>query len=282
MSIYFETRRTFPFQRPSRESNRIAMSSTIQVLVFPTNSTFNQPGTLAGRQWKTALGYLASCPSFSSAWWGRHLEAPELVTVLVDWNTSSAAKAFLSKHYASFAAFLEPLLAMPAHLPDAAEINPISLAEPAALPGGGGLTTISKLTYDSLSADQRFHLLAPTFEIYVQELGAAADHGAAGFKGGNAAWAVDSTGEKTTTLWLLTSWQSVEAEQRCEKTFQTANGLNMKDTFLRKMLEQADPGVETHHVAWEILTPDIMEWWKDSDNTTWPYQPLKNSEDIST
>lgn len=267
------------------------MSSTIQVLAFHRNCTFDQPKTPDGQQWKKAIGYLASCPSFFSAWWGRHIHleleieaASELehdmtmpmVTALVDWNTRSAAQVFLSDHYASFVALLEPLLASPPELPDAAEINPVTLAEPAALPGGG-LTTITKLTYGSLSDEQRFHLIAPTLDIYVQELANAADDVAAGFKGGNAAWSVDSKGARTTTFWLLMSWESVEAEQWCEKTLQTANGLNMKDAFLKKMLEQADPSAETHHVAWEMLTPDMMEWWADSDNATWPYQPLKKS-----
>ena len=48
-----------------------------------------------------------------------------------------------------------------------------------------------------------------------------------------------------------------------EKTLLTVNGLNMKNEFLREMRARAVPCVETHHVAWGMLTPDIMKWWKE-------------------
>jgi hypothetical protein len=102
-----------------------------------------------------------------------------------------------------------------------------------------------------------------------------------GYKDGYAAWELDDTGAETATLWILTSWMSVEAEQRCEKELCTAEGLNLKDVYLEKMMEKADDGVKTHHVAWEMLTEDMMEYWKDSDNPVWPYRPLKQRDAIT-
>jgi len=255
------------------------MSTIFQIFSVPSSSTFDQPNTMAGRQWKIALGYPARCPGFSCAWWGRHFEAPERVTLLLDWNRKSAAQAFLSEYYNLFAALLQPLVTTPPTYSSAAEIDTIHVAEPASLPGGGGLTSLKKLTFDSLNADQRYYLLAPTLRGYLDELDASIEACEAGFKGSNAGWEVDSTGARTATLWMLTSWTSVEAEQWCEKELRTANDLNMKDAFLKKVLEKTDTGEETHHVAWEMLTPNELEWWKDSDNTIWPYKPLKPKAD---
>ena len=81
-------------------------------------------------------------------------------------------------------------------------------------------------------------------------------------------------------LWMLVSWESVEAEQRCEKTLRAANGRNMEEAFLGRLLEQADPGGAMYHVAWELLSPGIMAWWKDSENPKWPYQPLKDGREV--
>ncbi|KAH6673427.1 hypothetical protein B0J14DRAFT_590762 [Halenospora varia] len=255
------------------------MSTTIQILVLSGNSTFDQPTTPDGRQWKTALSYLASCESWFSTFWGRHLEAQEKVTLLIDWDTPSAAQTFLNAQYTSFASRLGPLLARTPEQPSTADLYALVI-EPAALPRGG-LTTIRKLTYNSLTIDQRFRLLSETFNEYVQALGVAARAGnenAAGWKGGTAAWALDgATGSDTTTLWMFVSWESEEAEQRCEKSLRAENGRNVKEVDLDPLLEQADPGGEIYHVAWDMLTPDIITRWKDSENPRWPYKPLKNS-----
>jgi hypothetical protein len=54
------------------------------------------------------------------------------------------------------------------------------------------------------------------------------------------------------------------------------NGKTQKEASLGKLLEEADPGGEVYHVAWDMIGPGIMEYWKDSKNPTWPYQPLKD------
>lgn len=100
-----------------------------------------------------------------------------------------------------------------------------------------------------------------------------------GFKGCDAGWEVDSSGANTATFWILTGWTSVEAEQRCEKELQTADGLNVHDTFFKKILEKADTGVETHHVAWEMLANFMMDYWYESDNPVWPYNLIEQKED---
>ncbi len=171
---------------------------------------------------------------------------------------------------------LAPVLAAPADLSYAVDIHP-AVVEPAALPGGGGgLTTISKMTYNSLSVEKRSHLLVP-FNFYNQILGEEARNSAAGYRGGTAAWAVDwVTGAPTTTLWMLVSWDSLEAEHECETTLMSPNGKTQKEVSLGKLLEEADPGGEVYHVVWDMIWPGIMEYWKDSKNPTWPYQPLKD------
>ena len=55
------------------------------------------------------------------------------------------------------------------------------------------------------------------------------------------------------------------------------DGTNQKEASLGPLLEKADPGGEVYHVAWDVLLPDIMVWWKDSENTKFPYKPLKDS-----
>jgi hypothetical protein len=102
-----------------------------------------------------------------------------------------------------------------------------------------------------------------------------------GYKGGYAAWELDDTGAKTATLWILMSWTSVEAEQRCERELCMAKGLNVKEVYLEKMMKKADNGVEMYHIAWEMIGGDMMEYWRDSDNTVWPYRPLKQKDAIA-
>ncbi|KAH8656938.1 hypothetical protein BGZ60DRAFT_531804 [Tricladium varicosporioides] len=58
-------------------------STTIQIITLSSNSAFDQPATLAGKQWKTALDFLIACPGWSSTAWGRHHESPEQVTLLI-------------------------------------------------------------------------------------------------------------------------------------------------------------------------------------------------------
>jgi hypothetical protein len=250
------------------------MSITIQILVLSSNSTFDLPATPDGQQWKTALSYLATCPDWFKIAWGRHLEAQEKVTLFIDWHCNPAVQTFLSSHHAPFAALLAPLAAPP-DLSYVTNLHP-SVVEPTALPWYGGVTTISKLTYSALSTNDLRHLLAVTFDFYVQIL----EHecGAAGFKGGTEALAVDgATGEPTTTLWMMVSWDSPEAEERCEFPLLGDDGTNQKEASLGPLLEKADPGGEVCHVAWDVLLPDIMAWWKDSENTNFPYIPLKDS-----
>jgi hypothetical protein len=80
----------FPFQiSPTQTPNglqsiALAMSITIQILVLSSNSTFDQPVTPDGRQWKTAVSYLATYPGWFKMAWGRHLEAQEKVTLFID------------------------------------------------------------------------------------------------------------------------------------------------------------------------------------------------------
>jgi hypothetical protein len=259
-----------------QQSIALAKSTTIQILVVHNNSTFDQPATPTGQQWKTALSYLSTCSSWFMTAWGRHLESQDHVTILIDWNSPRAAQNFLTAHYPTFAGLLAPVLAAPADLPYAADIHP-GVIEPAAFPGGGGgLTAISKMTYNSLSAEERFRLLVP-WDFYDQILGEEARNNAAGYRGGTAAWAVDwVTGAPTTTLWMLASWDSLEAEHQCETTLMSPNGKTQKEASLGKLLEEADPGGEVYHVAWDMIGPGIMEYWKDSKNPTWPYQPLKD------
>ncbi|KAH8672872.1 hypothetical protein BGZ60DRAFT_430170 [Tricladium varicosporioides] len=254
------------------------MSTIIQTIVLLDNCILDQPTTPAGRQWKTALSYLASCEGWFSLFWGRHLEAQEKVTLVIDWKTDSTAQKFLATQHASFALLFSPLIAQPLPNPSIADLYSLAI-EPAALPRGG-LTTIRKLTYNSLSDYERFYLLSKTVNEYFQSLGMAAragDANAAGWKGGSTAWALDeATGSKTTTLWIFVSWESEEAEQRCEKYLQAENGENIKEVDLDPALEKADPGGELYHVAWDMLTENLMERWKESDNTRWPYNPFTN------
>ena len=236
---------------------KLVMSTTLQIFEIPSSSTFDQPNTLAGRQWKTVLGYPARCVGFHSAWWGRHLENPERITLFIDWNNDSKAQAFRSQHYPVFFALIEPLLSTRPADPSIIDISPITICEPANYPGGG-LTTLQRLTFNTLNADQRQCLLGDTLWDYLSHLRVETESCTEGYKGGYAAWELDDTGAKTATLWLLTSWTSMEAEKRCERELCTAEGLNMKDAYLEKMMEKADDGGEKHHVGWEMLAGDKM------------------------
>ena len=247
--------------------------TTIQILVLPGNSTFDEPTTPSGLKWKAALNYLSTCPKWSSTAWGRHLEAPDHVTILIDWVTIPAAQVFLTTYYHTFATLISPLLAEPSSHPESHYVTDLNacVVEPAAAPGGkGGLTTMTKLSFSSLTADQRFNLLPPTFDCYVQFLEQAAE----GFKGGHASWAI--WGEEK-TLWMATSWETLEAEEKCEKTMMVEDGRTQKEASLGRLFEKADSkGREIYHVKWEMVNKDIMQWWMNSDNSVWPYIPLKD------
>jgi len=225
------------------------MSVTIQILVVHNNSTFDQPATPTGKQWKTALTYLSTCSGWFSNAWGRHLEEQDHVTLLIDWYRTEAAQNFLTTHYSTFIELLAPVLAAPADLPSRAELH-TAVIEPADLAGGGGgLTAIRKMTYNSLSAEQRFHLIGP-FSDYNQILGAEMREGnIVGNRSGTAAWAVDEIGAPTTTLWMLMSWDSLEAEHHCETTLMTPDGRTQKEASIGKMLKEADPDQKVYHVA---------------------------------
>lgn len=179
---------------------------TIQILVFPNDSTSDQPSTLNNRQWGKAICYLAELSICSCIFWGCHLEDQNRVTLLTDWGWE--AKVFLTEHYALFAALLAPLLADPPDPPYVANLN-YSVAECALYPVRGGLTTLSKLTYSSLSEFHRFHLLPPTFEHYHRILARASmeeDERVKGYRDGTAAWAMDgTTGRQSSTLWTIVS-----------------------------------------------------------------------------
>jgi len=187
---------------------------------------------------------------------------------------SIALQIFLAAHYAPFAALLAPLLAAPPDLPYVTNLHP-SVVELAGLAGYGSVTTIGKLTYSALSTHELRHLLAVTFDCYVQILEHEFNDG--GYKGGTEALAVDGAmGAPTTTLWMMVSWESVEAEERCDFSLLSDDGTNQKDASVGLLLEKADPGGEVYHVAWEVLVPHIMAWWKDSENTKFPYKALKD------
>jgi hypothetical protein len=250
------------------------MASTIQILALSSNSTFDLPATPGGRQWKTALSYLMTCSNWFSIAWGRHLEAQEKATLFIDWKTASAAQTFLAAHYSHFGALLAPLLAVPPDLPSVTNLHP-SVVEPKDAAGYGGVTTISKLTYSALSTDELRHLLAVNFDFYEQIL--QHECGAGGFQGGTEALAVDGAmGEPTTTLWMVLSWDDLEAEEWSEFSLLGNEGTNQKEASLGPLLEKADPGGEVYYVAWDVLLPGFMAWWKDSENIKFPYKPLKD------
>jgi len=118
-------------------------------------------------------------------------------------------------------------------------------------------------------------MLVPTkFILYDQELRMSGEDSAAEYKGSGAVWAVDpATEAETATFLMMTSWDNSEAEQLCENTLLAADGSTMKEACLEDMLREADPGAEVYHVAWELITQGIMEWWMDSENPVWPYDP---------
>lgn len=234
---------------------------TIQVLVISRHKTVDQPTTTAGKQWITALRYLDTCPGWCGTFWGRHFEAPDHITLFTGWGHSSNVQTFLTTYYQSFLALLAPFLdATPIPL-YAVDIG-FSLAQPAAWPGGGGVTTISKRTYNSLSAEQRSAMSAPTtFTIYEQDLRMADEEAAAGFKGGAIAWVVDpTTGMETSTMIMLVSWDSLEAEQLCENTILASDGSTLKEASLGEILRKADPGSEVYHVEWDFFNRSSSEF----------------------
>lgn len=245
---------------------------TIQILIFPGDSIFDQSSTHDSRQWRKAICYLTELPICSRIFWGRHFEDQSQVTFLIGWNWD--AQEFLTKYYADFAVLLALLLVRPPGIPYAADLNDM-VAESAVYPVRGGLTTLSKLIYNSLSDFHRFHLLTHTFTQYHQILAAASmegDERAEGYRDGTAAWSMDgATGMRSSTLWTMVSWQSLEHEDRCEKTFKEDDGTITKELCLReRMLDLADEEEELH-VAWNILIPEVVKKWKESGDEVWKY-----------
>ncbi|KAF3767131.1 hypothetical protein M406DRAFT_69295 [Cryphonectria parasitica EP155] len=188
------------------------MSITLQVLILKSNSEFDKPATTDGEKWKGAMGYLSSCPYWFSSSWGRHHEALDYVTLLVEWQSDGATHEFLRNYYTKFAALLDPLLGVLSSLPQVVDLHQ-SIVKPYVVPGGYALgsTIVRKLIYDSLNDSQRLGMKT-AFSLYDQSLAQAADGDAAGYIAGTAAWALDTNKNPTSTLWVLVSWESLDAE----------------------------------------------------------------------
>ncbi|KAH6663856.1 hypothetical protein B0J14DRAFT_608686 [Halenospora varia] len=238
-------------------------STTIQIIILSSNSTFDQPTTPAGKQWRKALDFLIACPGWSTIAWGRHHESPDQVTILTGW-AGDVIPTFLSTHYSTFATLLEPLLAAPPDPPDATNLS--GLVGPVF---GKVMTTISKLTFRNLDEGERM-IVGWACRQYPPELRLHAKreaeiNGKARWNTGfsyDAKWAIDpSTGERLDTMWIISSYDDLETEEQVSKrTFLREGvlyGKNIKGILFQRvgpLLEREGAGELVYHLSWEIIT----------------------------
>jgi quinol monooxygenase YgiN len=179
-----------------------------------------------------------------------------------EWKSASIAETFIRSHYREFAALLTPLVQCQPKI-SVAELN-CSICEPATAMPVGYTTTVYQLPFASLNGANHSDLLRS-----VREYGDSLEldqH--KGFVDSQAVWAnaPGSSGDSPRTLYMISRWESIEAEAEAQST-------HAHKTLLQPVIERADSTWRKYHVSWDMLLPEFVARWKDSESSQFPYEP---------
>ncbi|KAL8746639.1 MAG: hypothetical protein Q9190_001361 [Brigantiaea leucoxantha] len=236
----------------------------------PFGSTFDEPSTASGAKWRSTLQTLADAPGWSDAWWGRLLEDPQQVDLLIGWSTFQAAQAFFaSDQFAVFAAKLQPLLSQPPSTPFAVQLLPSVLSGVAAFPEG--ITTMHKAYFDNvedIKQTQRYETNVFNFAQHVharQDPQIHPDLEETPFLGQARGWAIplslSSSLEETPILpnksksifVILLSWLSIESEREASQINTPGHSESLYDYYIQSVLDKAAGGFDRHHLHLDFL-----------------------------
>jgi len=193
-------------------------ATEIAVLPLQPGTQVEDPSSEAGKLWKSFGDSILSQEGVQRFYWGRQVESPDTVLLLVDWDSLESHQKFInSPEYGPFVGSLGTLLASPPSLHHA-HFNP----HPPAQAVSGTHAPVTELVTFFLPADVSDADKA-SFETARNNLVKLVEKREGGRGGIASGWVVEkidnpTTGAKSTAFTAAIGWESVEAHTKFRET----------------------------------------------------------------
>ncbi|KAI9810843.1 MAG: hypothetical protein M1827_006050 [Pycnora praestabilis] len=217
-----------------------------EILTLPliSRSELSDPSTDAGKVWQSTLSTVSQQDGYQRAYWGREIENPDVVQLLIDWDSVEDHQRFISSNpYAPFAKHLFTI-ADPARPHSLIHVNftphpPSRAVSSTSSPA----TEIATFYFPASVTAEEQKKYEDSYNRFTELLSKESD----GFVAGSAGWSIEEVehesvgeGNKAKVFVLTYGWKSVEAHMQFRET----------STFKKNigLLRDGPKGVEMHHV----------------------------------
>lgn len=214
----------------------MAQATEIANLRLDAIANLEDPQSSSGAIWQSTMDTVSQQDGYQRLYWGRQVEDPHILTMLVDWDSVEAHKNFQkSPVHAPFETHLGKILEGPATL-HYANLSPHPPA-PATSSNFSPVTeclTLYHPTNPSVSAfEEKWHNFRSTLEKYAE-----------GYRSSSAGWITEELeyqGEKAAGFAIFIGWDSVDAHMKYRET------QHFKETIIP--LREGLKGIEAYHAT---------------------------------
>ncbi|KAI9722677.1 MAG: hypothetical protein M1812_001608 [Candelaria pacifica] len=219
----------------------MAPTSEFAVFSLVTNASIEDPTSDAGTVWNSTLDTVMAQDGYQRAYWGRQVESPDTLELVVDWESIDAHKAFTNKPiYGPFLKHLDTILGAP---PNLIHVNFDPHPPARAISNNSSrVTEMCRFVFSAGLSDSQKSDFESSFVSF-----AKAAEKADAFRGMSSGWVVEEIehsslkGEKGKAFVAAIGWQSVDGHMEFRKTDE------FKDTI--KVLREKSISVDAHHVS---------------------------------
>ncbi|KAF2470414.1 uncharacterized protein BDR25DRAFT_287334 [Lindgomyces ingoldianus] len=216
---------------------------TTEIAYIPLASGLDLSSGDTQKMLEETLGTIKSQPGCKSLFWGRQIEHPDVMQMVIDWESIESHKDFMnSPSYGPFIERLKPLLAGPPHLLHVKLPSQSPFSHPGAAPITECISMYFEPSYSTASYDPNWAKFKEGVEQMAKE--------AQGLTGG---WGVEDVkhtvfgkeGEEGEgkLFWAVIGWPSVDAHMKFRET----------EEFKKVIpyLREGPKALEVHHVAFQ-------------------------------
>ncbi|KAL9610992.1 MAG: hypothetical protein Q9167_004337 [Letrouitia subvulpina] len=195
------------------------------------------PNTAAGKVWSDTLALLRDQEGYQRSYYGRHVESPNLLHFLVDWDSIDAHTKFTTQtYYETMVKNITSILDSPVNITHT-KFSP----HPPSPAANSSVTEVVALYFPSTISDSE----KSSFEESIQKFKKICEDHANGYKGFASGWVVEELEHeemegKAKVYQCLLGWESVEAHLAFRETQEFQDNIYLMRPSNRK-------AAKTHH-----------------------------------
>ncbi|KAI9701936.1 MAG: hypothetical protein M1836_001280 [Candelina mexicana] len=219
----------------------MAPASEIAILSLVTNAPVEDPSSDAGKVWQATLDTIMAQDGVQRAYWGRQVESPDTLELVVDWDSIDAHDNFSKKPI--FGPFIKHLGTILGGSTILTHVNFNPHPPTRAISNNyAHVTEMCRFLFSANFSDSQRSDFESSFASFIK-----AAEKAVAFRGMSSGWVVEEVehtslkGEKGKAFAAAIGWQSIEGHMEFRKTDE------FEDTI--KELREKSVGIDVHHVS---------------------------------